>query len=85
MGQMGFFGIAKRYAGLDAKIDPLVKYRRGCSVGYLASASGGGVARVGRGARVAGGTETVGCGGMGDHCRIQDIFNKQNYAKECKK
>ncbi len=25
MGQMGFFDIAKRYAGLDAKNDPLVK------------------------------------------------------------
>ena len=25
MGQMGFFDIANRYAGLDAKNDPLVK------------------------------------------------------------
>ena len=25
MGQMGFFDIAKRYAGLDAKNDPLLK------------------------------------------------------------
>ncbi len=25
MGQMGFFDIAKRYAGLDAKNDPLVR------------------------------------------------------------
>ena len=25
MGQMGFFDVAKRYAGLDAKNDPLVK------------------------------------------------------------
>ena len=25
MGQMGFFDIAQRYAGLDAKNDPLVK------------------------------------------------------------
>ena len=25
MGQMGFFDISKRYAGLDAKNDPLVK------------------------------------------------------------
>ena len=25
MGQMGFFDIADRYAGLDAKNDPLVK------------------------------------------------------------
>ena len=25
MSQMGFFDIANRYAGLDAKIDPLVK------------------------------------------------------------
>jgi len=28
MGQMGFFDIAKRYAGLDAKNDPLVKITR---------------------------------------------------------
>ncbi len=25
MGQMGFFDVSKRYAGLDAKSDPLVK------------------------------------------------------------
>jgi hypothetical protein len=25
MGQMGFFDVSKRYAGLDAKADPLVK------------------------------------------------------------
>ncbi len=25
MGQMGFFGIAQRYAGLDAKNDPLAR------------------------------------------------------------
>lgn len=27
MGQMGFFDVSKRYAGLDAKSDPLVKLK----------------------------------------------------------
>jgi hypothetical protein len=25
MGQLGFFDVSKRYAGLDGKVDPLVK------------------------------------------------------------
>ncbi len=39
MGQMGFFDIAKRYAGLDAKNDPLLKIDEVVPVGRLPASS----------------------------------------------
>ena len=41
MSQMGFFDIAKRYAGLDAKNDPLVKIDAAVRWGLPAVAGGG--------------------------------------------
>ncbi len=54
MGQMGFFDIAQRYAGLDAKNDPLVKIDAVVGLGRLSATSRCGMAQAGRGTEVAG-------------------------------
>ena len=55
MGQMGFFDIAKRYAGAGRQERSAGEDRRGGSVGRLPAASGGDVALVARGEEVEGG------------------------------
>ena len=46
MGQMGFFDVAARYAGLDAKKDPLLKIDEAVSWERFRGASGVGVAQA---------------------------------------
>ena len=68
MGQMGFFDIAKRYAGLDAKNDPLLKidevvpwedFRPRLEAPFVKLR----MAQAGQGTEVVGGAQTLGCGG----------------------
>ena len=60
MGQIGFFDIANRYAGLDAKNDPLVKIDEVVPWEDFRPRPQGGMAQA-RGPEVSGGTQAVGC------------------------
>ncbi len=63
MGQMGFFDIANRYAGLDAKNDPLVKIDEVVPWEALRPRLEAAWRKPGRGTEVASGAQALGrCG-----------------------
>ncbi len=67
MGPKGFFfDIANRYAGLDAKNDPLVKIDEVIPWQDFPAASRGGMVQAGRGAEVAGGPQGRDTRGLGE-------------------